>query len=117
MIDQVIGFGGMGTVYKVRDHELDETVALKLLTGDLANSADALARFKREVRIARKVTHPAVARTFDIGEHEGAKFLTMELVEGEGLDARLARARPTAHETVAIASAMKKEPIHTRIAG
>ena len=102
----LLGVGGMGTVYKVRDHELDETVALKLLSGNLADDADALARFRREVRIARKVTHPAVARTFDIGEHEGSRFLTMELVDGEALDARLARTRLGLHEIVAIASGL-----------
>lgn len=99
----LLGVGGMGTVYRVRDHELDEIVALKLLSSDLGAGADALQRFRREVRIARKVTHPNVARTFDIGEHEGARFLTMEYVEGEALDARLSRGRLAATEVVRLA--------------
>jgi len=102
----LLGVGGMGTVYKVRDHELDELVALKLLSGDLASNAETLARFRREVRIARKVTHPNVARTFDIGEHEGVRFLTMELVDGEALDARMARGRLGLHEIVTIVAGL-----------
>jgi serine/threonine-protein kinase len=87
----LLGSGGMGTVYRARDRELDELVALKMLRRGLASSTKALERFRREVKLARRVTHRNVARTFDIGEHAGARFLTMELVEGEMLGARLAR--------------------------
>ncbi len=87
----LLGRGGMGSVYKARDRELEEVVALKLLRPDLPLSAHALERFRREVKLARRVTHKNVARTFDIGEHEGSKFLTMEFVEGEALSALLAR--------------------------
>ncbi|MBX3269612.1 MAG: protein kinase [Sandaracinaceae bacterium] len=82
-IEAQIGRGGMGTVYRAHDATLDERVALKLLTRVSARSAE---RFVREVRVARKVTHPNVARTHDLGEHRGLPFLTMELVEGEALD-------------------------------
>jgi TolB-like protein/tRNA A-37 threonylcarbamoyl transferase component Bud32/Flp pilus assembly protein TadD len=78
----LLGTGAMGCVYKVRDAELDEVVALKMLRPELLDSAEALERFRREVRLARRVTHRNVARTFDIGRHEGGRFLTMELVEG-----------------------------------
>ncbi len=81
----LLGSGGMGAVYRVRDTELGEVVALKMLRPELMNDESALARFRDEVRLARRVTHRNVARTFDIGEHEGAKFLTMELVEGRSL--------------------------------
>jgi serine/threonine-protein kinase len=101
----LIGSGGMGTVYRARDQELDEIVALKMLRKRLASDADALERFRREVKLARRVTHRNVARTFDIGEHAGGKFLTMELVDGEMLRSRLARtgSLPVA-EAVRIAS-------------
>jgi TolB-like protein/predicted Ser/Thr protein kinase len=83
-IDALLGRGGMGAVYRVRDLELDEVVALKLL--DVATSApDAIERFRREVRLARRVTHRNAARTYDLGEHEGLRFLTMEYVEGPSL--------------------------------
>jgi serine/threonine-protein kinase len=75
----------MGTVYKVRDLELDEIVALKTLRHEWIDAPGALERFKREVKLARRVTHRNVARTFDIGEHGREKFLTMEYVDGPSL--------------------------------
>src|SRR3954447_25355855 len=81
----MLGAGGMGTVYRARDRELDEIVALKVLKKDLAASAGMLERFRREVKLARRVTHRNVARTFDIGDHEGDRFLTMEFIDGEML--------------------------------
>ncbi|WP_437586950.1 protein kinase domain-containing protein [Sorangium sp. So ce1000] len=90
----LLGSGGMGSVYRVRDVELDEVVALKMLRRDLADSAGMLERFRQEVKLARRVTHRNVARTFDFGDHDGEKFLTMECVEGESLHHVLARTGP-----------------------
>jgi serine/threonine-protein kinase len=86
----LLGAGGMGAVYSARDRELSEVVALKMLRPELTNDASALERFRQEVRLARRVTHKNVARTFDIGEHRGMRFLTMEHIDGESLAARLA---------------------------
>ena len=85
---ELIGSGGMGTVYKAHDAELDEMVALKTLRRELVSAPGALERFKREVKLARKVTHRSIARVFDVGETDGAngeKFLTMEYVKGRSL--------------------------------
>lgn len=87
----LVGAGGMGTVYRARDAELDEVVALKLLRKEVLDQPGMLDRFRQEVKLARRVTHRNVARTFDIGESEGEKFLTMEFVDGESLAARIAR--------------------------
>ncbi|MFO0738777.1 MAG: serine/threonine-protein kinase [Labilithrix sp.] len=81
----LLGSGGMGSVYRARDTELGEVVALKVLRRELLHSPEAIAHFRREVSLARRVTHRNVARTFDIGEHDGDRFLTMELVEGRSL--------------------------------
>jgi serine/threonine-protein kinase len=89
----MLGSGGMGNVYKARDLELDELVALKVLRPELVGAPGVLDRFRREVKLSRRVTHPNVARVFDIGEHRGEKFLTMELIDGESLGAILARER------------------------
>jgi serine/threonine-protein kinase len=89
----LLGAGGMGNVYKARDLELEELVALKVLRPELVGAPGVLDRFRREVKLARRVTHPSVARVFDIGDHHGEKFLTMELIDGESLGALLARER------------------------
>src|SRR6185295_160829 len=88
------GVGGMGSIYRARDRELDEVVALKMLRKDLVSAPGILDRFRREVKLARRVTHRNVARVFDIGEHGGEKFLTMEFVDGESLATILAREGP-----------------------
>jgi eukaryotic-like serine/threonine-protein kinase len=89
----LLGSGGMGTVYRARDLELDELVALKMLKERMWSSAGALERFRSEVKLARRVTHRNVARTFDIGEHGGGKFLTMEFVDGQMLRTVLSGSR------------------------
>ncbi|NVB79367.1 MAG: protein kinase [Kofleriaceae bacterium] len=82
-IVRFIGGGGMGRVYEALDTELDERVALKVLRAGLSD--EALERFRREVKLTRRIQHRNVARMFDIGEYKGEKFLTMELVDGEPL--------------------------------
>jgi HAMP domain-containing protein/predicted Ser/Thr protein kinase len=82
-IEQVLGRGGMGVVYKATDTQLDETVAIKTLPGDvMTKSPEDLERFKREIRLARKITHRNVLRTYDYGEAEGVYFISMEFVRG-----------------------------------
>jgi len=88
------GAGSMGSVYRARDTELDEIVALKFLRSDLVHNPEILARFRREVRLARRVAHRHVAKVYDIGEHDGDRFLTMAFIEGEPLRALLHRSRP-----------------------
>jgi serine/threonine protein kinase/Tfp pilus assembly protein PilF len=82
---QMLGEGGMGTVYKARDREVDRLVALKVIRPELAQNADALHRFKQELVLARQVTHRNVIRIFDLGDAEGLKFITMEFIDGRDL--------------------------------
>ena len=84
-----LGSGGMGAVYVVHDRELERDVALKFLREDIADSPVALERFRREVALASRVTHRNVRRVYDIGEAQGARFVTMQFVEGEDLATRL----------------------------
>lgn len=86
----LLGVGGMGSVYRVRDLELDETVALKRLRRELVTAPGAVARLRQEVKLARRVTHPNVVRTFDLGEHGDERFLTMEWIDGHSLSQALA---------------------------
>jgi len=82
----VLGRGGMGAVYRVYDRDVGDTVALKTLLPTLGGSEEAAERFRREVRLARRITHRNVARIHDLGAHEGLLYLTMELVEGQSLE-------------------------------
>ncbi len=94
--------GGMGEVYEVEDLELHEPVALKTVRPDAGADSLAVERFRREIQLARKVTHPNVCRIFDVSHHRppGAGqpiiFLTMELLSGETLAERLRRGGPLA---------------------
>ncbi len=91
----LLGSGGMGEVYEVEDKELGGRIALKVVHPQMSFDQTVLERFRREVLLARQVTHPNVCRVFDIGYHkqQGREtiFLTMELVRGETLSARLKR--------------------------
>ncbi|MGB4786797.1 MAG: serine/threonine-protein kinase, partial [Candidatus Acidiferrum sp.] len=78
----VLGEGGMGTVYKALDREVDHLVALKLIRPEMAAHPAILARFKQELLTARQVTHRNVIRIHDLSEIDGVKFITMEYVEG-----------------------------------
>ncbi|MBI4472398.1 MAG: protein kinase [Acidobacteria bacterium] len=80
-----IGEGGMGIVYKARDREAVEIVALKILRPEIAANESMMRRFKNEVRLARKITHKNVCRIHDLNRFESTYFISMEFVEGETL--------------------------------
>jgi serine/threonine-protein kinase len=78
----VLGAGGMGVVYKARDRELDDLVALKMLKRELWGDRSQLERLKSEIKLARKITHSNVLRTHDFGEIDGVPYISMEFVRG-----------------------------------
>jgi serine/threonine protein kinase/tetratricopeptide (TPR) repeat protein len=85
-----IGVGGMGEVYRVCDHDLDQIIALKLVKSELASDSESVLRFKQELLLARRISHRNVVRIFDMRETAGLKFITMEYVEGRTLTGILA---------------------------
>ena len=87
-----LGKGGMGMVYKAHDRMLDETVAIKVLRAEFANTADMAKRFRHEIKLARKVSHRNVCRIHEYGEDQGIRYISMEYVEGTDLK-QLARDR------------------------
>ena len=86
VVVETLGVGGMGTVYKARDKQLDRFVALKLLRKDLGGEEDHKARLQEEARIAAAVNHPYVIQVFDSGTDHGQFYVVMELVDQGSLD-------------------------------
>jgi Tol biopolymer transport system component len=84
-----LGAGGMGEVYRARDHRLGRDVALKVIPSELARDPERIKRFEQEARAAGALNHPNIVAIHDIGSHEGAPFVVMELLEGESLRSRL----------------------------
>ena len=90
-IIEQLGRGGMGTVYKVFDKKIEEDVAIKVLKPEIANEINTIARFSNELKLARKITNKNVCKMFDLNEHEGQHFITMEYVPGEDLKSFIKR--------------------------
>jgi serine/threonine-protein kinase len=92
----------MGIVYKARDNELDEVVALKILPDNLSNNPEAVARFKQEARSARRLSHRNIVRIHDIGEEMGRKYISMEYVEGTNLKDMLRQSGKLPYKSVVL---------------
>jgi hypothetical protein len=86
-----LGRGGMGEVYRAEDVKLGQQVALKFLSRELEHDRDRLNRLYGEVRLGRQVSHPNVCRLYDIVEHDGSHFISMEYIDGEDLGSLLRR--------------------------
>ncbi len=87
----LLGRGGMGEVYRADDLKLKQPVALKFLPASLTANGAALARFYKEVSVARQISHRHVCRVYDVAEYQGEHFISMEFVRGEELSSLLKR--------------------------
>jgi formylglycine-generating enzyme required for sulfatase activity/predicted Ser/Thr protein kinase len=101
-IRSALGAGGMGQVYLAEDLDLGRRVALKVLPPDTAADARARERLLREARSAATLSHPHICSVYEVGEAEGRRFIAMQFVDGETLDARTARVPLTLDEAIAI---------------
>src|SRR5262245_4564080 len=88
-----LGAGGMGEVWRARDTKLDREAALKFLPPSFAESPERLLRFEREAKVLASLNHPNIAAIYGFHEHDGYRFLAMELVPGEDLAERVKSGR------------------------
>jgi serine/threonine protein kinase len=103
-IQELLGRGGMGEVYRALDTRLHRSVAIKILPGALTADAESVRRFENEARAVASLSHPNVVPLFDVGEQDGVRYAVAELVLGETLRVRLATAPLPVPEAVEIAA-------------
>src|SRR5262249_46994686 len=96
LIDDLLGEGGMGRVYKATDRDLGRVLAIKVLLAELTNDPQVIQRFKHELLLASRISHKNILRIHDLNEVDGVKFITMAYVEGRDLNQVLKSEHPLA---------------------
>jgi dienelactone hydrolase len=102
-IVELIGAGGMGVVYRVRDEKLERMAAIKMLAPGVFSGDEARRRFRREALALAKLNHPHIAAVYDVGEQDGVDYIVMECVAGESLAAKVKRGPLAVEEATSIA--------------
>lgn len=102
-VTDLLGKGGMGEVYRARDTKLGREVAIKVLPSEFSQDGERLARLEREARMLAALNHPNIAAIYGLEEHEGTRFLVLELVEGETLADRIHRGAVAVEEALRLA--------------
>ena len=93
-IVSLLGTGGMGEVYRARDHRLNRDVAVKVLPAAVAQDSERLRRFEQEAKATGMLNHPNILAVFDIGLYEGSPYIVSELLEGQSLRELLRNGKP-----------------------
>src|SRR5262249_5123881 len=103
-LEESLGAGGMGEVYRAEDTRLGRQVAIKFLPASFQYDPDRRERFVREARAASAVSSPDIAAIYDIGEHEGTSYIVMEYIEGEPLSKKIENGPLPVNDTIDILS-------------
>src|SRR5207302_832674 len=93
-LEELVGTGGMSSVYKARDRLLERNVALKILHPHYSDDAEYVERFRREARSVAQLSHPHIVTVIDRGEDGGQQFIVFEFVDGENLKQLIGRSGP-----------------------
>src|SRR6188472_4614921 len=93
-LEELVGTGGMSSVYRAHDRLLDRKVALKVLHEQYTGDAEYVERFRREARAVAQLSHPNIVTVVDRGEEDGKQFIVFELVDGENLKELVERGGP-----------------------
>ena len=103
-----LGRGGMGIVYEARELGLDRIVALKMIRGAVNLGDESRSRFQREAKAVAKLQHPNIVQIYQIGEHDGQPFISLELVEGGNLDRLVAHQPQPARDVVTLVETLAR---------
>lgn len=101
-----LGAGGMGVVYEAEDTRLGRKVAIKFLPDEASAESEAVQRFLREARVVSNLNHPHICTLYDIGTHQNQQFMVMELLDGQSLKDRIARAALTVDDVLELGAQM-----------
>lgn len=112
-----LGHGGMGVVYKARQQSLGRVVALKMILAGPHASAAELTRFRREAEVVARLAHPNIVQIYEVGEHDGRPFLSLEYIEGGGLDRKLGGAPMPAREAAELVEILARAIHHANAQG
>src|SRR5213078_1722279 len=93
-LEELVGTGGMSSVYRAHDKLLERSVALKVLHEQYTSDGDYVERFRREARSVAQMSHPSIVTVIDRGEQDGRQFIVFEYVDGENLKALIEREGP-----------------------
>ena len=93
-LEELVGTGGMSSVFRAHDRLLDRKVALKVLHQQFTDDAEHVGRFRYEARAVATLSHPNIVTVIDRGEHDGRQFIVFEYVEGENLKQLIQRSGP-----------------------
>src|SRR6058998_308061 len=93
-LEELVGTGGMSSVFRAHDRLLDRKVALKILHQQYSGDEEYVERFRREARAVAALSHPNIVTVIDRGEHDGRQFIVFEYVDGENLKEMVQRSGP-----------------------